>query len=102
MMPEWLRKIVIFCFVTVEWTSVILNNALIIPHSDDINAIDSPPHHYLSSSLFVPLQFYDMLVNDAAAKAALDFRSVTVFAPTNQAYQRYPDTRGNVLYHMSK
>lgn len=42
MMSEWLRKIVIFCFVTVEWTSVILNNALIIPHSDDINAIDSP------------------------------------------------------------
>lgn len=41
-------------------------------------------------------------MGDAAAKAGLDFRALTVFAPTNQAFQRYPDIKANVLYHMSK
>lgn len=43
-----------------------------------------------------------MLERDGAATAALKYRAVTVFAPTNQAFQRYPDMKISVLYHMSK
>lgn len=84
---------------------VIPNNALIIPHSDNVhNWFFFISRHYLTSSLchFLSLQFYDLLERDGAAKSALEFRAVTVFAPTNQAFQRYPDLKINVLYHMSK
>lgn len=47
-------------------------------------------------------QFADLLERDGAAKASLQFRRATVFAPTNQAFQRYPDLKVNVLYHISK
>jgi uncharacterized surface protein with fasciclin (FAS1) repeats len=34
--------------------------------------------------------------------ASIQYRSATVFAPTNQAFQRNPDIKANVLYHISK
>jgi uncharacterized surface protein with fasciclin (FAS1) repeats len=33
--------------------------------------------------------------------STLRHRSVTIFAPTNQAFQRYQGNRTNVLYHMT-
>jgi hypothetical protein len=53
-------------------------------------------------TFFVYSQFADLIERDGAAKATLEYRSATVFAPTNQAFQRYPDLKVNVLYHMSK
>lgn len=65
--------------------------------------------HYLilgkNKTNIIPLfsqQFYDLLNADGAAKAALQFRALTIFAPTNQAFQRYPSLKANVLYHISK
>ncbi|KAG5673151.1 hypothetical protein PVAND_003219 [Polypedilum vanderplanki] len=46
-------------------------------------------------------QFADLLERDGAAKSALDYRSATIFAPTNQAFQRYPDMKANIQYHIT-
>jgi uncharacterized surface protein with fasciclin (FAS1) repeats len=48
------------------------------------------------------LQFADLLERDGAAMASLEYRGATVFAPTNQAFQRYPDMKANILYHISE
>ncbi|CAO1432098.1 unnamed protein product [Diamesa tonsa] len=45
-------------------------------------------------------KFYDLLERNPAAVATLQFRSLTLFAPTNEAFQRYGDAKTNVLYHM--
>lgn len=39
--------------------------------------------------LLIHLQFYDRLERDGAAKATLEYRSVTVFAPTNKGDSSY-------------
>uniref|UniRef100_U5EXZ7 Putative fasciclin 1 n=1 Tax=Corethrella appendiculata TaxID=1370023 RepID=U5EXZ7_9DIPT len=46
-------------------------------------------------------QFYDLLERSKAAMSSLEYRSCTLFAPTNQAFQRYAGNRTNVLYHLS-
>lgn len=52
--------------------------------------------------IFIYLQFAELLERDGAAMASLEYRTATVFAPTNQAFQRYPELKANVLYHISK
>lgn len=48
-------------------------------------------------------QFYDLIERNNIAKSNLDLRSVTVFAPTNEAFQKYQNTNQvQVLYHMCK
>ena len=47
------------------------------------------------------MQFYDLLERNEAATSTLKHRAVTLFAPTNQAFQRYQGNRTNVLYHMT-
>ncbi|XP_016840749.1 fasciclin-1 isoform X3 [Nasonia vitripennis] len=48
-------------------------------------------------------QFYTLLEGNPIANATLMHRHVTVFAPTNQAFQKYKNTVENnlVLYHIS-
>lgn len=47
-------------------------------------------------------QFYHLLESNQVANNTLMFAQVTVFAPTNKAFQKYPgSTDGLVLYHMS-
>lgn len=74
------------------------------PHTIDSNWFPLCLHHYLTSSSFsfLSLQFYDLVERDDAAKALLSFRALTVFAPTNQAFQRYPNLNIHILYHMSE
>jgi uncharacterized surface protein with fasciclin (FAS1) repeats len=54
--------------------------------------------------LFVSLlQFYSLLENSAIANITLQFRQVTLFAPTNLAFQKYTGSKDDlILYHMSK
>ncbi|XP_037921573.1 fasciclin-1 isoform X4 [Hermetia illucens] len=46
-------------------------------------------------------QFYAYLEVNEVAKSALQFRSVTLFVPTNQAFQRFMPNKTYVQYHMS-
>ncbi|XP_017761182.1 PREDICTED: fasciclin-1 [Eufriesea mexicana] len=47
-------------------------------------------------------QFYQLLEASQVANTTLTYRHVTVFAPTNRAFQKYNGTTKNlVLYHMS-
>lgn len=49
------------------------------------------------------LQFYQLLEASQVANTTLTYRHVTVFAPTNRAFQKYNGTTKNlVLYHMCK
>jgi len=45
-------------------------------------------------------QFADLVERDAGIVSLFMYRSLTIFAPTNQAFQRYPDLKANVLYHI--
>ncbi|EZA61917.1 Fasciclin-1 [Ooceraea biroi] len=48
------------------------------------------------------LQFYQLLEASHVANTTLTYRHVTVFAPTNRAFQKYNgSTKNLVLYHMS-
>ncbi|XP_020288792.1 fasciclin-1 [Pseudomyrmex gracilis] len=49
------------------------------------------------------LQFYQLLEASQVANTTLAYRHVTVFAPTNRAFQKYSEgsTKNLVLYHMS-
>lgn len=49
-------------------------------------------------------QFYDLLISNPVPYFTLKNRQVTIFAPTNEAFQRYSGTLDEslVLYHMSK
>ncbi|KYN32381.1 Fasciclin-1, partial [Trachymyrmex septentrionalis] len=48
------------------------------------------------------LQFYQLLEASQVANTTLTYRHVTVFAPTNRAFQKYNgSTKNLVLYHMS-
>lgn len=46
-------------------------------------------------------QFYDLIERNEIAFSALKLRALTIFAPTNQAFQRYLGNRTVVLYHIS-
>jgi len=47
------------------------------------------------------LQFYQLLEASQVANTTLTYRHVTVFAPTNRAFQKYNgSTKNLVLYHM--
>lgn len=46
-------------------------------------------------------QFYDLTERNPVASANLKLRSLTIFAPTNQAFQRYLGNKTLVQYHMS-
>ncbi|XP_055615334.1 LOW QUALITY PROTEIN: fasciclin-1-like [Toxorhynchites rutilus septentrionalis] len=46
-------------------------------------------------------QFYDLIERNPIASAALKLRAVTVFAPTNLAFQHYTGNKTVVLYHIS-
>ncbi|XP_011302009.1 fasciclin-1 isoform X2 [Fopius arisanus] len=47
-------------------------------------------------------EFFHLLQSNEAAKSTIEHRGVTVFAPTNRAFQKYAVTNGDVvLYHMS-
>lgn len=49
------------------------------------------------------LQFYSLLENSAIANTTLQFRQVTLFAPTNLAFQKYQGSKDDlILYHMCK
>ncbi|KAL1376425.1 hypothetical protein pipiens_016901, partial [Culex pipiens pipiens] len=45
--------------------------------------------------------FYDLIERNPIASAALKLRALTIFAPTNQAFQRYLGNKTVVLYHIS-
>lgn len=56
-------------------------------------------------STYCMLQFYNLLETNQAANGTLMYRGVTVFAPTNYAFQKYKATNQDpnlVLYHMCK
>lgn len=46
-------------------------------------------------------QFYALLEMNPVAMSALQYRPLTIFAPTNQAFQRFKGN-GSVLYHICK
>ncbi|XP_062536830.1 fasciclin-1 isoform X2 [Armigeres subalbatus] len=46
-------------------------------------------------------QFFDLIERNPIASANLKLRSLTIFAPTNQAFQRYLGNKTSVQYHMS-
>lgn len=46
-------------------------------------------------------QFFDLTERNPVASANLKLRSLTIFAPTNQAFQRYLGNKTLVQYHMS-
>nr|XP_012225913.1 PREDICTED: fasciclin-1 isoform X5 [Linepithema humile] len=47
-------------------------------------------------------QFYQLLEGNQVANTTLSYRHVTVFAPTNRAFQKYSgNTKNLVLYHIS-
>ncbi|XP_059609328.1 fasciclin-1-like isoform X2 [Phlebotomus argentipes] len=46
-------------------------------------------------------QFYSLLERNQVAMASLKYRSLTLFAPTNEAFQRFSGNTTHVLYHMS-
>lgn len=43
-----------------------------------------------------------MIVGDKAAEATLKYRPLTLFAPTNRAFQNFGTNRTSILYHMCK
>ncbi|XP_021703243.1 fasciclin-1 isoform X5 [Aedes aegypti] len=46
-------------------------------------------------------QFFDLIERNPIASSNLKLRSLTIFAPTNQAFQRYLGNKTLVQYHMS-
>jgi uncharacterized surface protein with fasciclin (FAS1) repeats len=49
------------------------------------------------------LQFYSLLESSVVANFTLEYRQVTLFAPTNLAFQKYTGSKDDlILYHMSK
>lgn len=54
-------------------------------------------------SLLFSFQFYSLLERNKVAMSNFELRALTVFAPTNQAFQKYGDgSVANVMYHMCK
>nr|KAF7397093.1 hypothetical protein H0235_016630 [Vespula pensylvanica] len=52
-------------------------------------------------SQFTEKNFYQLLETSQVANNTLTYRHVTVFAPTNRAFQKYNGSKSNlVLYHM--
>ena len=49
-------------------------------------------------------QFYSLVERDITANNTIMYRQCTVFAPTNRAFQRYPElkVKASVLYHLGK
>lgn len=54
------------------------------------------------SSNYFSLQFYDLIERNPIAMANLKLRSLTIFAPTNEAFQKYTGSAVQVQYHMCK
>lgn len=52
--------------------------------------------------LFFSLQFYDLIERNKIAMSNLQLRSLTIFAPTNEAFQKYNGSPVQVQYHMCK
>lgn len=48
------------------------------------------------------LQFYDLIERNQIAMSNLRLRSLTIFAPTNEAFQKYNGSPVQVQYHMCK
>lgn len=48
------------------------------------------------------LQFYDLIERNQIAMSNLKLRSLTIFAPTNEAFQKYSGSPVQVQYHMCK
>lgn len=48
------------------------------------------------------LQFYSMIQSNPVAEATLKLRPLTMFAPTNRAFQSFGNNKTNVLYHICK
>lgn len=48
------------------------------------------------------LQFFDLIERNPIASSNLKLRALTIFAPTNQAFQRYLGNKTLVQYHMCK
>lgn len=57
---------------------------------------------------FFLLQFYSLLERNGIANITLELQDLTIFAPTNQAFQTFESMNDGesdanlVLYHMSK
>lgn len=51
---------------------------------------------------FFSTQFYVLLQRNKIAMSNLQLRSLTIFAPTNEAFQRYNGSPVQVQYHMCK
>lgn len=51
---------------------------------------------------FVSFQFYDYIEKNKIAMSNLELRALTMFAPTNEAFQKYKGNTTHVQYHMSK
>ncbi|XP_043510659.1 fasciclin-1-like [Frieseomelitta varia] len=74
--------------------------ALLIAFTTGINAIQTMDAKIRDDSDLS--QFYQLLEASQVANTTLTYRHVTVFAPTNRAFQKYNGTTKNlVLYHMS-
>lgn len=54
--------------------------------------------------LFSLLQFLSLLERNVVANTSLQYRQMTLFAPTNQAFQKYNGEMDDslVLYHICK
>lgn len=57
--------------------------------------------NFLFEQFFFLLQFYALLEMNPVAMSALQYRPLTIFAPTNQAFQRFIGN-ASVLYHICK
>lgn len=52
--------------------------------------------------IFFSFQFYDLIERNKIAMSNLQLRSLTIFAPTNEAFQKYNGSPVQVQYHMCK
>lgn len=59
-------------------------------------------HEISKISFFLSLQFYDLIERNQIAMSNLKLRSLTIFAPTNEAFQKYTGSSVQVQYHMCK
>lgn len=51
---------------------------------------------------YFQFQFLELLERDDAGKSTLKYRTVTMFVPTNEAFQRYQRQNPKILYHIGK
>lgn len=60
--------------------------------------------HKLIMSLSLSFQFYSLLERDISANNTIMYRQCTLFAPTNRAFQRYPElkVKASVHYHLGE